>query len=309
MNILVTGGAGFIGSHLCDFLVSKKNHVIVLDDLSTGNLSNLVNVIDAIEFHNEKVESFNFKKLKDIDAVIHLAAQASVPTSIQNFGRSSSSNILSSISTIDYCRKNKIPLVYASSSAVYGNLDVGNDQISDIDLISPYAADKYAMEIYTKTAHKLYQLSSIGLRFFNVYGPRQDSSSPYSGVISIFIDRLINGQGIKINGGYQTRDFIYIKDVIDSIYKAINLASKVIVCNQVNVLTGKSISIDEIASILINEIGNKVDKDYRDLKVGDPKKSEGTTKKMQELLSLNISNMVNIENGISETLNFIRSNK
>ncbi|MDC0195477.1 NAD-dependent epimerase/dehydratase family protein [Candidatus Thioglobus sp.] len=309
MNILVTGGAGFIGSHLCDFLVSKENHVIVLDDLSSGNLSNLENVIETIEFHNAKVEDFNFNKLKDIDAVIHLAAQVSVPTSIQNFGRSSSSNILSSIKVINYCRKNQIPLVYASSSAVYGNLDIGNDQISDIDLLSPYAVDKYAMEIYTKTAHKLYQLSSIGLRFFNVYGPRQDSSSPYSGVISIFIDRLINEQVIKINGGYQTRDFIYIKDVVDSIYRGINLVRKNIICNQINVLTGKSISIDEVASILINEIGNNVDKEYRDLKVGDPKKSEGTTKKMQELLKVNISDMVNIENGISETLNFIYSNR
>jgi UDP-glucose 4-epimerase len=308
MNILVTGGAGFIGSHLCDYLVSKKNRVIVLDDLSTGNVKNLENVIKSIVFYNEKVESFDFKKLKDINAVVHLAAQVSVPTSIQNFERSSSSNILSSIKVINYCRKNLIPLVYASSSAIYGDLDIGNDQISDIDLLSPYAADKYSMEIYTQTAYKLYQLSTIGLRFFNVYGPRQDSSSPYSGVISIFVDRLLNGLGIKINGGFQTRDFIYIEDVVDSIYRAINIASKDIVCDQVNVLTGRSISIDEVANILIKEIGNNAVKEYYDLKAGDPKKSEGTTRKMQELLGLNISDMVNIEDGISETLNFIRSN-
>jgi UDP-glucose 4-epimerase len=309
MNILVTGGAGFIGSHLCDYLVNNNNNVIVVDDLSTGNFSNLSNIIESIEFYNKKVESFDFQKLNDIDAVVHLAAQASVPTSIKNFESSSSSNILSSIRVINYCRKNRIPLVYASSSAVYGNLDIGNDQISDVDPLSPYSADKYAMEIYTKTAHKLYQLSTIGLRFFNVYGPRQDPSSPYSGVISIFIDRLLNGLGIKINGGYQTRDFIYIKDVVDSIYSAINIASVNIVCDQINVLTGKSITIDEVANILIKEIGNKTDKEYHDLDDGDPKKSEGTSRKMQELLNLNICDMVNIEDGISETLNFIRSNR
>jgi UDP-glucose 4-epimerase len=309
MNILVTGGAGFIGSHLCDYLVFNNNNVIVVDDLSTGNFSNLSNIIESIDFYNKKVESFDFQKLNDIDAVVHLAAQASVPTSIKNFESSSSSNILSSIRVINYCRKNRIPLVYASSSAVYGDLDIGNDQISDVDLLSPYSADKYAMEIYTKTAHKLYQLSTIGLRFFNVYGPRQDPSSPYSGVISIFVDRIVNGLGIKINGGYQTRDFIYIKDVVDSIYSAINIASVNIVCDQINVLTGKSITIDEVANILIKEIGNKTDKEYHDLKDGDPKKSEGTTRKMQELLNLNICDMVNIEDGISETLNFIRSNR
>jgi UDP-glucose 4-epimerase len=172
MNILVTGGAGFIGSNLCDYLVDRKNHVTIIDDLSTGNISNLTYIFDNIIFYNEKIESFDFNKLQKIDAVVHLAAQPSVPISIENFGDSSSSNILGSIKVIDYCRSNLIPLIYASSSAVYGNLEIGDDQSSEVELLSPYATDKYAMELYAKTANELYQLSSIGLRFFNVYGPR-----------------------------------------------------------------------------------------------------------------------------------------
>jgi UDP-glucose 4-epimerase len=128
-----------------------------------------------------------------------LAAQASVPISVAKFGSSSSSNMLGTIKVIDYCRVNQIPLVYASSSAIYGNLELGDDQNSRVDLVSPYATDKYAMELYAKTAYKLYQLSSIGLRFFNVYGPRQDSTSSYSGVISTFVDRLLRRKSITIN--------------------------------------------------------------------------------------------------------------
>ena len=126
-----------------------------------------------------------------IDGVIHLAAQASVPLSVEDFRISTRSNINGSINVMDYCCRSHVPLVYASSSAVYGNLPVGDDAIRDVDLLSPYAADKYVMEIYAQMAHKVYGLSSVGLRFFNVYGPRQDPHSPYSGVISVFIERML----------------------------------------------------------------------------------------------------------------------
>jgi len=308
MNILVTGGAGFIGSHLCDCLVDTKNQVTIIDDLSTGNLSNLSYVIDNIIFYNEKIENFDFNKLQKIDAVVHLAAQPSVPISIKNFGDSSSSNILSSIKVIDYCRTNFIPLVYASSSAIYGDLEIGDDHSSEVDLLSPYATDKYAMELYAKTANKLYKLSSIGLRFFNVYGPRQDPRSPYSGVISIFADRLINGSKIKINGGFQTRDFIYVKDVVDAIFNSINIANTNILCEQVNVLTGKTISVDNLANMLIKEVGVKADKEYHNLSEGDPQKSEGTIRKMNELLGLTIIDMVPIKVGLSKTINSMNIN-
>ena len=306
MNILVTGGSGFIGSNLSDYLVNRGHKVTVVDDLSTGYISNLSSVIDRISFYEEKIELFDFDNLSKIDVLVHLAAQASAHISVAEFGSSSSLNILGTIKVIDYCRVNQIPLVYASTSAIYGSLELGDDQSSRIDLLSPYATDKYAMELYAKTAYKLYQLSSIGLRFFNVYGQRQDPTSSYSGVISTFVDRLLRRKSITINGGYQTRDFIYVKDVVDIIFKSIVIVSNTALCEQINVLTGQSVTIDELANMLIKKIGADVDKKYQELPLGDPEQSNGTTKKMVGLLKADLSDMVPLDSGLSETINFIR---
>lgn len=280
----------------------------MIDDLSTGHKSNLNSILNSITFYEEKIEFFDFKVLPKVDAVIHLAAQPSVPISISDFRNSSSGNILGTIKIIDYCCINQVPLIYASSSAIYGNLELGSDTCSEIDLLSPYATDKYVMELYAKTAFKLYQLSSIGLRFFNVYGPRQDPSSEYSGVISIFIDRLLKGKNITINGGYQTRDFIYVNDVVDIIFESITLSSKRQLCEQSNVLTGKSVSIDYLANILIKDIGLDIDINYQALSIGDPKKSSGSIKKMTELFGVDLKNMTSLNTGLSETVEFIRDN-
>ena len=307
MKYLITGGAGFIGSNLCDFLVKKGHLVSVIDDLSSGYLKNLKDSIDNINFYNEKIEQFNFKNIKDFDAVIHLAAQPSVPLSITDFGLSSSSNLLGTIKVIEYCRVNKTPLIFASSSAIYGNLAVGNDRNSEIDLLSPYATDKYMMELYAKIARELYQLSNIGLRFFNVYGPRQDPSSPYSGVISIFADKMLKGEDIIINGGQQTRDFIYIHDVVDVIYRAIRVASTKTVNEVSNVLTGESVTIDNLADQMMEIVGMKIKKEYQDLPIGDPEQSSGTIQKMAALFDINISDLSDLKDGLEETIEFIRN--
>jgi UDP-glucose 4-epimerase len=305
MRYLVTGGAGFIGSHLIELLVSKGHEVLCLDDLSTGYGSNLSSVISKIDFYNEKVELFDFNQLGKIDAIIHLAAQASVPISITNFYSSSTSNILSSLKVIDYCRLKKIPIIYASSAAVYGNLDFGNDESENVNILSPYAADKYALELYSKIAHNIYQLSSIGLRFFNVYGPRQDPKSPYSGVISIFSDRLKKRKNITINGGYQTRDFIYVKDVADVIYKAIEIASSNLVCEVSNVLTGNSITIDSLAMEMTKFIDSKTEINYLKLQPSDPEHSNGSTIKMTKLFEVNIGNFKKLNEGLLKTFQSI----
>jgi len=307
MHILITGGAGFIGSNLCDYLLSKSHSITVVDNLSTGKISNLATVINNITFYQESIEYFNFSKCAYIDVIMHLAAQPSVPLSITDFYDSSSSNLLGTINVIEYCRTNQTPLVYASSSAVYGDLKLGNDESDRIDLLSPYATDKYVMELYTKTAYKLYQLSSIGLRFFNVYGPRQDPSSPYSGVISIFADRMLNEQEIIMNGGHQTRDFVYVGDVVNTIYRAIILASKNTVCEVCNVLTGRSVTIDHLADQMMDVVGVEVNKVYRDLPFGDPEQSDGTVENMVRLFSIKIEQLIELEAGLKKTVEYIRN--
>jgi len=306
LKLLVTGGAGFIGSNVCDFLIKNGHSVVIVDNLSSGILSNLSQVMDEIAFYRENIEGFDFSKAGHIDAVIHLAAQPSVPLSVKNFGTSSTSNLLGMINIIEYCRLNRIPLIYASSSAIYGNLTLGDDEDFEIDLLSPYAADKYAMEIYTKISYNLYQLSSIGLRFFNVYGPRQDPSSPYSGVISIFADRVLKGQNIIINGGHQTRDFVYVNDVVNAIFRAVKLASEKTICEVSNILTGESVTINYLAGQMMDIVGEKVGVEYQDLPSGDPQKSDGTTQKMVSLFDMELANFTQLKNGLVETIKFIR---
>ena len=307
MNVLVTGGSGFIGSNLCDFLVRKSHKVTVVDNLSTGKVSNLVNIINEIDFFEEEIEDFDFNKYKTLDAVIHLAAQPSVPLSLSDFKNSSISNLLGTIQVMNCCKQKKIPLIYASSSAIYGNLDKGNDASTKIDLLSPYAADKYAMEVYASAANKAYGLSSIGLRFFNVYGPRQDPSSPYSGVISIFIDLMLKGLAIQINGGYQTRDFIYVSDVVKLIYESLLISKRNVVSEKINVLTGVSKSIDFLADSLMTITGRSVQKIYRDLPIGDPEISSGCIDKMINLFNLDSSKLIQLDIGLKKTVDFINN--
>lgn len=303
MNILVTGGAGFIGSHVCELLLSKGVKITVIDDLSTGYLNNLADVKSEISFIKSRIEDYEFAFLTDIDCVVHLAAQASVPTSISNFYESSKTNILSSIKIIDFCNNNKIPLVYASSSAIYGNLSFGDDTVSSqIDLLSPYAADKLALEQYAYVSAITSNLNSVGLRFFNVYGPRQDPKNPYSGVISIFTDRLLSNKNLYINGGNQTRDFIHVKDVAKIVVQAVNVVSKNSVCETVNVLTGKSVSIDALATKIMETVGLSVQKIYCDLPIGDPLESNGSVSKLKKLFNLTPSNLITLELGLRMTV-------
>ena len=183
MRIMVTGGAGFIGSHVAEFLLNKGHEPILVDNLSTGKLGNIKHLLKEVEFVEKKVEDTNLNDFKNIDSIIHLAAQASVPLSISDFKQSSTTNILSSICILDFCAKENIPLVYASSSAVYGEMEVGKDSEESVDLISPYAVDKYVLELYSLVLKEIFDLSSIGLRFFNVYGPNEYHKGRMASVI------------------------------------------------------------------------------------------------------------------------------
>lgn len=302
-RILVTGGAGFIGSHLCDALIQQGNEIVVIDDLSSGYEDNIAHLSDSIEFYEQAIETIDLRQINKLDGIIHLAAQTSVPLSIESFKASSKTNIEGFLNVIDFCKNNQLPLVFASSSAVYGNLPRGDDSSLETDLISPYAVDKYSMELYGKIVNLIYQLPNIALRFFNVYGERQDPNSQYSGVISVFINQMKNDMEVTIHGGHQTRDFIYVSDVVDSIISSMKLLLKKPVFDHVNVLTGKSTSIDDLFLSLAEHFDYKKHPKYTDLLSGDPIESGGTTVKLKNLLSLNPSDFISLDDGLLKTIN------
>tara|TARA_Y100000741_G_scaffold171698_1_gene130026 strand:- start:326 stop:1255 length:930 start_codon:yes stop_codon:yes gene_type:complete len=300
-TFLVTGGCGFIGSHLVDRLLKENCKVIIIDDLSTGYLKNVNENDKNLEIYVNEVENFNFNLLGKVDGVFHLAAQASVPISIKSFFNSSKSNMLSTFKIIEFCENKTIPLVYASSSAIYGNLPFGKED-GDIHLLNPYSADKFSTEMYLSSSNNINNLPSFGLRFFNVYGPKQDSSSPYSGVISIFINRILNNKPLTINGGYQTRDFIYVDDVINCIINAFNYLKNNKNAYVSNVLTGKSISINFLVENLSKILNVKPVCNYKDLQKGDPELSEGCVKKMKSFFDMNSYNFVTLKKGLEKTI-------
>lgn len=302
-RFLVTGGCGFIGSHLVDHLCNSECNVIVIDSLSTGSKNNIEKIGRLENFIERKVEEVDLLTLGKFDGVFHLAAQASVPVSIENLFLSSSTNLLSSLKVIDFCSLNNIPLIYASSSAVYGNLPVG-DENSNTDLISPYAADKLMLEIYCDVAHKLYGLRSFGHRFFNVYGPKQDPSNPYSGVISIFSDQILKENPITIFGGHQTRDFVYVKDVVEGLLASYHYILHNPVSTFSNLLTGKSTSINNLAEKLMQITGKTVPKIYKQLPNGDPEKSIGKIETMNEKLDL--AQFVSLDDGLKQVINWMK---
>jgi len=305
---LVTGGAGFIGSHLIEALVNENNNIICLDDLSSGFLSNIIdhkNVKTIIK----SIQDVNINELESIDGIFHLAAQASVPKSIDDFYNSSSNNLLGTLKVFDFANKRKTPIVYASSSAVYGNLPEGNDTIENFDILSPYAQDKLSMEHYAEMVWNVYQTKSIGLRFFNVFGPKQDPKNPYSGVISIFIDRLLKGLPVTVNGGHQTRDFIYVKDVAKCLVKSMEILHQYAICEVLNVGTGKSITINDLLETLIKLTNKQPDIIKAKLPNGDPEISIGTYSKLSDKLKTNIDDFNSLSDGLNNTIKYYKNNE
>lgn len=303
MNYLVSGGAGFIGSHLCEELALLNHNVLAVDDLSTGFETNLP-ISNNIELIRCKLQVLSESYYKNLDGIFHLAAQASVPISIKDFFSSTLNNLESTIKVFDIARRYRIPVVYASSSAIYGNLPLGDDNLNKFEILSPYAQDKLTMENYARLCHNIYNVGSIGLRFFNVYGPKQDPLSPYSGVISIFIDKFIRHQKITINGGYQTRDFIYVKDIVKTLIESMSYLHENSDCLNLNVGTGKEISINILFELLCEIYKYRPEVEYMPLDKSDPERSSGTFSSINEELNINISDFITFELGIKETVGY-----
>jgi UDP-glucose 4-epimerase len=252
-RILITGGAGFIGSHLAERLVTEGAAVRVLDDLSTGRAENLpkdVELLIADVTDWEAVASAAHR----VDAIFHLAAIASVARSINEWPRAHQVNAAGTVTVLDVAARPfaapGTPVVYASSAAVYGdNPEIPLAETALPRPLSPYAVDKLASEFHAQLATEMRGLPTLGLRFFNIYGPRQDPQSPYSGVISIFADRASRGEPLTIHGdGEQTRDFVHVGDAVQALLCAMRHLRNQPAQGQVfNVCTGRAVTITELA--------------------------------------------------------------
>jgi UDP-glucose 4-epimerase len=218
---LATGGAGFIGSHLVEALVAAKCGVTVVDNLSSGNLSNLEPLKDRITFYQGDIRQKDIleEAAEGCDVIFHLAAIVSVPQTVENPVESAEVNDIGTLNVFEAARlRNVRRIVFSSSCAVYGD-DPLLPKVETMKPMpaSPYAVQKLSAEHYARVYNDLFGVESVSLRYFNVFGPRQDPSSPYSGVISIFMTRSLSKQAAVIHGdGNQSRDFVYVKDVVNA---------------------------------------------------------------------------------------------
>ena len=301
---LITGCAGFIGSNLVKNLY-KNYELILVDDLSEGSVTNLPNALRK-KLIKKKIQNIKKLNVEKINGIFHLAAQASVPLSLEEFYKSSSNNLLSSIKVFEFSKEYSAPVVYASSSAIYGNLPLGHDEIKKFSILSPYAQDKLSIENYAKLSFEIFKMSSVGLRLFNVYGPGQTATSPYSAVIPIFIYRTLKNLPITINGGYQTRDFVYVQDVINIMGQSMTKIQKKITCENFNLGSGRSIKIDYLYNLIKKIIGTNPKLIRKKLEKYDPKKSSGTFNKLMNFLNLKKKNFTKIEDGLIKTINHIK---
>ena len=238
--------------------------------------------------------------MKSIDVIVHLAAQSSVPLSTEKFYKSSSNNLLSSIKVFDIARELSLPVLYASSSAVYGNLQIGDDISNDCDILTPYALDKWTLEAYAKLSNNLYSVPSIGFRFFNIYGPYQDPSNPYSGVISVFLSQSLKCEELEVFGGNQTRDFIHVANICEIIEIAIKklLDPKYTSAEVLNLGTGNSISILNLAHKIKHIVNSESPVKLLPEVDGDPKQSNGVYNKLITTLEIQNYKFLSLEEGL-----------
>lgn len=275
MKVLVTGGAGFIGSHLAEEL-TKDNEVIILDNLSTGRLENIKSLVglDNVNFIRGSVTDLTFLKgaFKDIDYIYHQAAIPSVPRSIQYPENSNEANIIGTLNVLIAAKDSGVKkVVFASSSSVYGDTTtLPKSEEMPVNPLSPYAVTKATGEFYCKVFKEIYGLQTISLRYFNVFGPRQDPNSQYAAVIPKFITAILKGEPPIIFGdGEQSRDFSFIKHVVS----ANILACKSNKTGIFNIACGRQITINQLVNMLNEILGKDVEPVHNEERPGDIKHS------------------------------------
>jgi len=302
-KFLVTGGAGFIGSHIVERLVQDGAQVRVVDNLSTGRIERLGHLLSAIEFVEGDLanESTANEAVDGMDFVVHQAAIPSVQRSLSDPIATNRANVVGTLNLLESCRRVGVRrFVYAASSSAYGNTEVLPKQ-EDMapNPMSPYALQKYVGERYCKLYFELYGLETISLRYFNVFGPGQDPHSEYSAVIPKFINCLLNNQPITIYGdGEQSRDFTFIENVIEANILALNAAA--VAGQMCNVGCGERISLNRLVVLLEREIAGSARVIHVEPKLGDVRHSLAAVDRARALL--NYQPKIGVEEGLRRTI-------
>jgi nucleoside-diphosphate-sugar epimerase len=304
---LVTGGAGFIGSHLTEELVRRGEHVRVVDSLITGKRQNLAH-LRGVEFMEGDLADIDVatRAVQGIDYVLHQAAIPSVPRSVQDPITSNRANIDASLNVLVAARDAGVKrVVYAGSSSAYGDTPtLPKVETMPTAPLSPYALQKLVAEQYCQMFTQLYGLETVTIRYFNVFGPRQDPSSPYSGVISLFISAICEGRRPTIYGdGEHTRDFTYVANVVDGVLRACtaNQASGEVI----NVATGGRISLNQLFLNVRDFVGADLEPIYDAPRAGDVKDSQADISKARQLLGY--EPIVSFEDGLQQTVAWYRA--
>jgi UDP-glucose 4-epimerase len=303
MTILITGGAGFIGSHLADRLTAEGATVRVLDDLSSGRAENLPKGTELLVgdvADGETVQRASHR----VAAIFHLAAITSTARALAERTRTRQVNATGTAHVLDAAAgapgRETIPVVYASSAAVYGdNTALPLTETATPRPLSPYAIDKLASESYAEAAGRQRALPTVGLRFFNVYGGRQHPHSPDSGVISIFTDRAVRGDTVEVHGdGEQTRDFVHVDDVVDALLRSWRHARSGASKGEVfNVCTGQAVSIARLATKIIALTGRGSQLRYAPLRAGEIRQSIGDPTRARDVLGFRAA--TNLADGLT----------
>ena len=305
MKFLVTGGSGFIGSNIVDELLTQGHSVRVIDNFSTGKRENLNHVLSKIELIEGDIRSYHIvqEAVEGIDVILHQAALPSVPRSIKDPITSNEVNVVGTLNILQAANDEKIKrIVFASSSSVYGdNPELPKHEGMIPNPLSPYAVSKLAGEKYCGVFSRIYGLETVSLRYFNVFGPRQDPNSIYSAVIPKFINSIMNNQSPIIFGdGEQSRDFTYIANVVHG-----NILAGTVPCESglfANCACHDRITLNQLVAMINTYLGKRVEPVYKDSRKGDIKHSFAAIDKAKE--KLGYEPLVRFEEGLHQTIDW-----
>ncbi len=310
MKVLITGGAGFIGSHIAERFVSEGHEVVIVDNLSTGRLENIAGFADKVSFHRGDIR--NQALLNELaagcDLIYHEAAVVSVPYSVDYPQETHDVNIQGTLNVLLAARDQKVKrLVFACSAAIYGeDPELPKRETMAAAPIAPYGIEKITSEYYCNVFNKLYGVETVALRYFNVFGPRQDPRSPYSGVISIFVDRVLAKKTPMIFGdGGQYRDFVFVENVVQANYLAgtvKNAAGGVY-----NVGLGEKTTLNDLLAMLGRIAGYDVKADYAEARAGDIRESVADVSKIKG--ELGYDPKVGVEEGLRALLEYEKTQR